>query len=453
MKRSQVDFFEGPLLKNIIIYTVPIILTSVLQLLFNAADLIVVGRFAENGSLSVGAVGATSALIHLLVNFFIGLSVGVCVTIAQGLGSGDIKNVQDSVHTTIPTAVICGAIITVIGCLFSKTFLELMGTPEDVLPLADIYIKIYFLGMIPSMLYNFASAILRAAGNTQDPLIYLVIAGVLNVILNLIFVIALKMDVAGVALATTLSQIVSAVLAVIALTKRTDACQFRLKDMRIDIGSLKKILSIGIPAGIQSAMFNIANVLIQSSINSFGTVAVAGSSAAGNIEGFVYVAMNAFQQTVLNFSGQNFGAKNYKRLKKSIYLSLACVSVVGIITGTLAYIFGRQLLGIYITDSEEAIKYGLMRMVTVCLPYFLCGIMEVITGALRGIGSSATPMIITVVGVCVMRIVWIYTVFASNKTLTCLFLSYPISWALTFIAETIAFIIIWSRKKKMLQEA
>ena len=443
---------EGPIFKSVIIYTIPIILTGLLQLLFNAADLIVVGWFS--GSDSVAAVGATSALTNLIVNLFIGLSLGAGVAVAQGIGAKNDKLTSEAVHTAIPVAAISGIFLTVIGVLFSRNFLELMGTPEGkLLRLASIYMQIYFAGMTFSMIYNFGSAILRAAGDTRSPLIFLTVAGVLNVILNIIFVALFKMDVAGVALATSISQAVSAVLVVRELMRRQDACRFTLQKMQIHKGALWRMIRIGVPAGLQSSLFAISNVLIQSSVNSFGSAHMSGSAAASSIEGFCYISMNSFHQTTLNFCGQNYGAGDFKRIKRITWICLMTVAAVGLIAGNLSYAFGRQLLGIYITDSPEAINYGMERLKFMLIPYFLCGIMDTTTGAMRGIGSSVIPMIITVVGVCVMRIVWIYTVFAMPQyhSFSGLFISYPISWLLTFTALFISFITVMRHKEKKIK--
>ncbi len=440
---------EGPILKSVIVYTVPIILTGLLQLLFNAADLIVVGWFS--GSDSVAAVGATGALTNLIINLFIGLSVGAGVAVAQGLGAGNGKLTSEAVHTAVPVAVISGIFLTVIGVLFSRNFLELMGTPDGkLLRLASVYMQIYFAGMTFSMLYNFGSAILRAAGDTRSPLIFLTIAGVLNVILNVVFVALLKLDVAGVALATSISQAVSAILVLLALMKRQDACRFEFKKMHIYKNSLLRMVKIGVPAGLQGSLFSISNVLIQSSVNSFGAAHMSGSAAASSIEGFCYVTMNSFHQTALNFCGQNYGAGDFKRVKRITWVCLMTVAVAGFVVGNLSYIFGRELLKIYITDSPEAINYGMERLKFMVVPYFLCGIMDTTTGSMRGIGSSVIPMVITVVGVCVMRIVWIYTVFALPQyhTFSGLFISYPISWLLTFAALFISFTVVMRRKEK-----
>lgn len=443
---------EGPIFKSVIIYTIPIILTGLLQLLFNAADLIVVGWFS--GSDSVAAVGATSALTNLIVNLFIGLSLGAGVAVAQGIGAKNDKLTSEAVHTAIPVAAISGIFLTVIGILFSRNFLELMGTPEGkLLRLASVYMQLYFAGMTFSMIYNFGSAILRAAGDTRSPLIFLTVAGVLNVILNIIFVALFKMDVAGVALATSISQAVSAVLVVRELMRRQDACRFNLQKMRIHKGALGRMVRIGVPAGLQGSLFSISNVLIQSSVNSFGAAHMSGSAAASSIEGFCYVTMNSFHQTALNFCGQNYGACDFKRVKRITWVCLMTVAAAGFIVGNLSYIFGRELLGIYITDSPEAINYGMERLKFMLIPYFLCGIMDTTTGAMRGIGSSVIPMIITVVGVCVMRIVWIYTVFAMPQyhSFSGLFISYPISWLLTFTALFISFITVMRHKEKKIK--
>ena len=452
MKFNSNSMREGPIFKSVIIYTIPIILTGLLQLLFNAADLIVVGWFS--GSDSVAAVGATSALTNLIVNLFIGLSLGAGVAVAQGIGAKNDKLTSEAVHTAIPVAAISGIFLTVIGVLFSRNFLELMGTPEGkILRLASVYMQLYFAGMTFSMIYNFGSAILRAAGDTRSPLIFLTVAGVLNVILNIIFVALFKMDVAGVALATSISQAVSAVLVVRELMRRQDACRFNLQKMRIHKGALGRMVRIGVPAGLQGSLFSISNVLIQSSVNSFGAAHMSGSAAASSIEGFCYVTMNSFHQTALNFCGQNYGACDFKRVKRITWVCLMTVAAAGFIVGNLSYIFGRELLGIYITDSPEAINYGMERLKFMLIPYFLCGIMDTTTGAMRGIGSSVIPMIITVVGVCVMRIVWIYTVFAMPQyhSFSGLFISYPISWLLTFTALFISFITVMRHKEKKIK--
>lgn len=445
MKRHQQNMLQGPLFSNIVSYTIPIILTSLLQLLFNAADLVVVGRFC--GSISVAAVGATGYVTNLVINLFIGLSVGAGVCMAHAIGSRDEIAMHRTVHTAVPTALVSGVILTVIGVVFSESLLIWMGTPADVLPLSALYMRIYFCGMTFNMVYNFCAAVLRAAGDTKSPLIFLTIAGVINVALNVIFVTLLHMNVAGVALATTISQGVSAVLVVIALIRRTDGCRLQLKKLRIYKAQLMKMISKGLPAGIQGAMFSISNVVIQSSINTFGEVFMSGNAAASNIEGFAYVCMNALHQTALNFTGQNVGAGQYKRVQKIAGVCLGCVTVVGIVVGGTIYAFAPQLLSIYITDSAEAIGYGVQRMAFVALPYFLLGLQDVTTGLLRGLGASLAPMLISVLGICGLRICWIYTIFRIPQfhTPDWLFVSYPISWVVTFFAQLTLYIIVYRR--------
>ena len=448
MKRQNQSMLEGPLFVNIILYTIPIILTSLLQLLFNAADLIIVGRFC--GSISVAAVGATDAITKLMVNFFIGLSVGAGVTVAHGLGSRDNEVVHNTVHTALLTSLVSGVVLTFVGLVFSETFLRLMGTPEAVLPLSSVYIRIYFAGITFTMVYNFAAAILRAAGDTKSPLIFLSIAGVINVVLNIIFVTVLHMNVAGVALATTISQGFSAVMVVIVLMKRTDACRLELKKLRFHSIQLIKMMTIGLPAGLQSSLFSISNVMIQSSINSFGDVVMSGNAAAGNIEGFIYATLNAFHQTAVNFIGQNAGARQYKRVAKTLGICLGSVAVTGLILGSLVYKTGPFLLSLYITDSPEATQWGMIRLSIVCLLYFICGMMDVSTGALRGLGESFIPMVLSVVGVCGIRIGWIMTIFQMPQfhTPQSLYISYPISWGITFLFQMVTFRMVYRRHTK-----
>lgn len=448
MKRNT-DMLNGPILPNIIRYTVPIMLTSVLQLLFNAADLVVVGRYC--GSIYVGAVSATSAIINLIINLFIGLSIGAGVAVAHGLGGEDNETVYKTVHTALPMALLGGVILTIIGVIFAEDFLIMMKTPENVLPHSTLYMKIYFCGMVFSMVYNFCASILRAAGDTKSPLIFLMLSGVINVVLNLIFVTVFHMDVDGVALATITSLAISSILVVIALIRRTDACHLSLRKMRFYKKQLLEIIRIGLPAGIQSSLFSISNVIIQSSINSFNSDAIiSGNGAAGNIEGFVYVIMNSFHQTAVNFIGQNDGARKYDRIKKIFVTCLACVMIVGLISGVSVWFLGEPLLSIYITDSAEAISHGIVRLAYIGIPYFLCGLMDVSTGALRGLGSSVAPMVISVLGVCGIRIAWIYSIFQIPQyhTPQYLYLSYTFSWLATFLIQSAAFITLYKRKSK-----
>ena len=446
LKARSKDMLTGPLFTGIVGYTVPIILTSLLQLMFNAADLMVVGRFC--GSVSVAAVGATGAVTNLIVNLFIGLSVGAGVAVAHGLGSRDWHEVHRTVHTALPVALVSGAVLTVVGILCAGTFLSWMGTPEKVLPLSTLYMQVYFGGIIFSMVYNFSASILRAAGDTRSPLIYLTFAGVLNVALNVVFVTVFHMNVAGVALATVLSQALSAVLVVRALMRREDACRLELRKMQFYSRQLRKMVRIGLPAGVQGSLFSISNVMVQSSVNSFGDVFMSGNAAAGNIEGFLYVMLNAFHQTAVNFVGQNAGARRYDRVKKTLWICMGCVMVAGLVAGNLVYGFGRQLLEIYITDSAQAVQDGMTRLAFMCVPYFLFGLMDVSTGALRGLGSSVPPMIICVMGVCGLRLTWIYTVFQLPQyhTPECLFFSYPLSWLITFSVQMIAYVFVFRKR-------
>ncbi len=439
---------RGPLFRNIISYTIPIMLTGFLQLLFNAADLIIVGQFC--GSISVAAVGATGAITNLIVNLFIGLSVGTGVAVAQALGAEDNQKVHRAIHTAIPTALVGGVVLTIVGVLFSETFLRWMDTPENVLPLSALYMKIYFAGIIFMMIYNFCASILRASGDTKSPLVFLTIAGVINVALNVIFVTVFDLNVAGVALATTISQAVSAILVVIALVKRNDACKLQFSKLRFYKDELLQIVKVGLPAGIQGSLFSISNVVIQSSINSFGEVVMSGNAAALNIEGFMFVCLNAFHQTALNFTGQNIGANQYKRAKKVFLLCLSSVFVIGLVVSISVYLAGPHLLKIYLPDSVEAINYGMVRLKCLCLAYCLLGMMDVSGGGLRGMGVSFAPMVISVLGVCGIRIGWIYTIFQIPEfhTPEYLYMSYAISWGVTFVAQTVAYFITYNKRKR-----
>ena len=448
-RRSNMDLTTGPFFSKIIRYTVPIILTSLLQLVFNAADLIIVGQIC--GDLYLGAVGATGSLVSLIVNLFIGLSVGAGVCVAQNVGSGDEEGIRKTIHTAIMTALCGGVLLTIIGTLGAHTFLSWMKTPEEVIDLSTTYLTIYFSGIIPILLYNYCASILRAVGDTKSPFLFLAIAGVLNVGMNLIFVLAFDMNVDGVAWATVLSQVVACALIVIKLMRRKDACKLRLKKLRFHKEQLKRILAIGIPAGLQGSLFSISNVMIQSSINSFGAVAVSGSTAAGNIESFVFMTMNAFQQTATNFVGQNYGAKKYRNVSKIMRICLLCVGTMGLALGILVNLNANTLLSIYLTDAPAfAYRTARDRLLLVCLPYFLCGLMEVMTGTLRGMGCSLPPMLITVVGVCGLRIAYIFTLFRLPMfhSLRSLFASYPISWILTFFAEVICYAVVRKRMKR-----
>ena len=443
-KKYEIDMCEGAILPKMLKFALPLMLSSILQLLFNAADVVVVGRFAGDNSLA--AVGCTGSLINLLINIFIGLSVGTNVMAARHYGAKQKQELSATVHTSVMIAVLGGILLTIVGVVFTKGILELMGTPEPVLPLAALYLRIYFLGMISNMLYNFGSAILRAVGDTRRPMYYLMAAGVINVILNLIFVIIFHMDVAGVALATIISQTISAVLIIKCLITSNSDIRLDIKKLSIDMTELKNIIRIGIPAGLQGCVFSLSNVVIQSSINSFKETVVSGSSACQNLEGFVYVAMNAFHQASLAFVSQNMGAARYDRIKRIMVCALLSVTVTGIALGQLELAFGRQLLGIY-TTNPAVIEAGLARMRIIDSTYFLCGLMDVMVGILRGLGYSVMPMIVSLLGACGIRLLWIATVFRLEQyhMVETVYVSYTISWFLTFAAHFVCFLII--RKK------
>ena len=440
--KYEIDMCNGPLLGKILIFYVPLMLSGILQLLFNAADIVVVGRFAGNESLA--AVGATSSLTNLIVNLFIGLSVGANVLVARFYGAGQKNELKSMVQTALATAAISGIILIFIGFFVSKPALGMMGTPDDVIDHSVLYMRIYFAGMPFMMVYNFGGAVLRAVGDTRRPLYYLLIAGVVNVVLNLIFVILFQMGVAGVATATVISQAISAALVIRCLLMTDSAYKLVLKDLRIAPDKLIKMFQIGMPAGLQGALFSISNVLIQSSVNSFGSIAMAGNTAASNIEGFVYTAMNAFHQASISFCGQNYGALKYKRVGKVTAICLGLVTAVGFVMGSGAYLASGILLQLYSPDAE-VIRYGTLRMAYICIPYFLCGAMDVMVGTLRGMGYAIMPMLVSLSGACLFRVVWIYTLFRQFPTLECLYISYPISWGLTFLVHLICFMIVYRK--------
>lgn len=444
-KKYEIDMCNGPLAGKILIFYFPLMLSGILQLLFNAADIAVAGRFAGNEALA--AVGSTSSLTNLLVNLFIGLSVGANVLVARFYGAGQTDELKSMVQTAVATSVIGGVILIFVGLFISRPALTLMGTPEDVIGHSVLYMRIYFVGMPFMMAYNFGAAVLRAVGDTRRPLYYLSVAGVVNVILNLVFVIVFHMGVAGVASATVISQAISASLVLRCLIKSDSVYRLELTGMRIAKDKLVKMVQIGIPAGLQGALFSISNVLIQSSVNSFGKIAMAGNTAGSNLEGFVYTAMNAFHQAAISFCGQNYGAVKYKRVARALFLCLGFVTAVGLVMGSSAYLFAGTLLKLYSTDSE-VIGYGILRMGYICIPYFLCGMMDVMVGGLRGMGYSVMPMIVSLTGACLFRVIWIYTVFQQHRTLECLYISYPISWGLTFLVHLICFTVVYRRLLK-----
>ena len=445
MARSrEIDMTNGPLLSKVIQFAIPLALSSMLQLLFNAADVIVVGKFA--GSTALAAVGSTGALVNLLVNVFMGVSIGANVMVARARGAGDYKAVHETVHCAMLISVILGAIVAVLGFCVSGFALTLMGSPADVKPLATLYLKIYFLGMPANLVYNFGAAILRAIGDTKRPLYILTAAGVANVLLNLVLVIVFHMGVAGVAIATVFSQVISAVLVVLCLLHADGAYKLYPSDLRIHKDKLIGMIRIGLPAGIQGSLFSISNVIIQSTVNSFGSIVVAGNAAAANLEGFVYVCMNSLYQSAITFTSQNLGAGKFDRIRHTFRLCTLMVMVVGAILGIGLYLGGPWLLKIYASGTpeeiEQIIRFGMIRLSYVSFTYMLCGMMDVSCGALRGLGKGMVPMAVSLLGACAFRILWVYTVFAVQPTLPCLYISYPVSWTITWVAHTVCYLLI-----------
>ena len=449
-KKYEIDMTQGALLPKVLMFSLPLIASGVLQLLFNAADMVVVGQWA--GKECLAAVGSTGSLINLMVNVFIGLSVGGSVAVARSFGANDPAAVHRSVHTAMSLAIIAGLAVGVLGFVFCRPLLKLMDNP--VLDLATTYMKIYFLGMPFNMVYNFGASILRAVGDTKRPLIYLTIAGVVNVLLNLILVIVFHMNVAGVAIATVVSQAVSAVLVVLCLMRSHGVVHLELKELRIYKRQLIDIAKVGLPAGLQGSLFSISNVLIQSSVNGFGEVVVAANSAGGNLEGFVYTAMNAIHQAALTFASQNLGAGKIKRVRRSVLVCLLTVLAIGFIFGNLMLLCGKPLLSLYLDDPSAidpltgitVLEYAIKRLSWMLPLYCLCGLMDVMVGTLRGVGYSIMPMIVSLTGACLFRVVWIMTVFAANPTLDILYMSYPISWGLTFATHLLCYLFIARRK-------
>ena len=430
---------NGTIMPKLITFAIPLMLSGILQLLFNAVDIIVVGRFS--GSQSLAAVGSTSSLINMLTNLFIGISLGANVLAARFYAAGKHKEMSETVHTSILTALISGVLMIFVGIFFSRPALELMDTPSDVIELATLYMRIYFVGMPFFMLYNYGAAILRAVGDTKRPLIFLVVSGVTNACLNLLLVIVFKMDVAGVAIATVISQMISCVLVLTCLYKTDAVYQFRFKKLRIKWEYLVQIFRIGIPAGIQSTLISFSNVLLQSSVNSFGSIAMAGYTAANNVLSFLYMGANSITQACMSFTSQNYGARKPKRMDKVLIDGLILQVVICLTLGVLAYVFGNQVSSIY-TDAPNVIKCSVEILALTTVPYFLCGFMDTFPGVLRGMGRSTVPMILCLLGTVGVRILWIYCFFPHNRTLGYLFVSYPVSWIATIVMQLIYYIFI-----------
>ena len=460
--KFEMNMCSGSVLKKLLAFTIPLIFSSVLQLLFNAADVIIVGNAAGDSALA--AVGANTPLIALLTNVFIGISVGSNVLIARNFAADSRQAVHRTVHTSILLSLFSGIFLTAVGVFLAPQILARMDVPGNVIGPATLYLRIYFIGVTATLLYNFGSAILRAVGDTKRPLIFLVISGIVNVLLNLLFVALAKIRsgneavisdaavtqcVGGVAIATVVSQCISAILVIVCLIRETGFVRLELSKLKIYKDECLQILKIGLPAGVQSALFSLSNVIIQSAINSFGEIAIAGDAAANSIEGFVYVTMNAFHQAAISFTSQNIGAKKYERINRIAYTSVLCVAVVGLVAGvSMSFIFGRSLLGLY-TDQPAVIDQGLIRMKYICAFYFICGIMEVLVGVLRGLGYSIMPMIVSLIGICGLRIVWINTIFRIPKfhTIEMIYFSYIVTWSITALIHFICLLVVRRKKK------
>ncbi len=426
-KKNQIDMTTGSILSKQIIFIVPLVLTGMLQLLYNAMDVIVVGKFA--GTTALSAVGSTSALINLQINVFMGLSIGTSVVTSLYFGAKDEENMQKTIHTSIAISILMGIVLLIMGLIVSPTLLRMMGTPHDVIDQSILYMRIIFLGMPFNLLYNFGASILRAVGDTRRPLIFLGVSGIVNVVLNLIFVVIFHLGVAGVAIATITAQAISVIMIMRCLMMSEGALQFSWSKLRIHKDQLIKIIKIGLPAGIQGSFFSVSNVIIQSSINSFGSIAMAGNAASTNLEGFIYVSMNCVHQAAVTFAGQNMGARKYDRVRKNLLCAFGIVTVIGVVMSLIFIFFRVELVSLY-TNDAGAMEYGMERLTLICSCYFLCGWMDVLTGHVRGIGHSMVPMIITLICVCALRVVWVFAVFAAIPTLKVLYISYPVTWIL-----------------------
>ncbi len=447
IRPQNLDATQGPIFRKFLLFAFPIMIMNLLQLLFNAADMIVVGRFA--GSDALAAVGATAPLINLIVNLFMGLSVGTSVIVAQDRGAGHPEQIRRSVHTSVAISIAGGVLVMVTGFAFCVPLLIAMGTPDNIFDQSVLYMRIYFLGMPASMVYNFGAGILRAVGDSRRPMYYLVIAGIVNVVLNLIFVIGMHIGVAGVAWATTISQYLSMVLILVCLVRSEDPIRLHIRELRVDQKKLVQIVRIGLPAGLQGLLFSISNVLIQSAVNTFGSTLIAASSAAGNVEGFVGTSMNAYNNAAITFAGQNMGARKYDRIDRVAKVSTVLVFATWILLGGTALLLGRPLLGLY-TSDPEVVRLGMIRLTVLLAAYFSCGIMNVFPGLSRGMGYSILPMLSTLTGACLLRIVWLYTFFAWYPTVFMIFIAYPITWTLAGIGQVGVF--LYARRQIRLRD-
>jgi len=434
--KYEIDMCNGSIMDKLVSFALPLMLSGILQLMFNAVDIIVVGRFS--GSEALAAVGSTTALINVFTNLFIGISLGANVLAARFFAAGRKEEMSETVHTSITLALISGIFMAFVGLVFSKGALELMGTPEDVIGLSTLYMRIYFMGMPFFMLYNYGAAILRAVGDTKRPLYFLIIAGVINAGLNMVLVIVFGLGVSGVGIATVFSQMVSCVLVLTCLCRTDGSYKLSFSKLSIKGYYLKQIFQVGIPAGIQSTVINFSNALLQSSVNSFGSTAMAGYTAANNILGFLYVSINSVTQACMSFTSQNFGVGKYKRMDRVLMDCMILSVGAALVLGCGAYFFGAEILQVY-TEEADVIQCGVEILSITTVPYFLCGIMDLFPGALRGMGYSAVPMVLSIIGTVGMRVLWIFVFFPQHRSLYFLFISYPASWIATIVMQVVCY--------------
>lgn len=446
--KKDIRIIDGPVLPNMIKYALPIMLTNILQLFYNSADMFVIGNFCADKN-ALGSVGCTGALINMILGVFIGLGAGVAVTLAQSLGAGNREKASKIVHTSFCVAIVLGVVVTVLGNIIAVPILHAMNTPVEFLAGATKYVKIYFLGSIANIMYNFFAGILRSRGDTVRPLLFSMAGGIINIILNLIFVLAFGMGVEGVAIATIVAQFISATLVIIHVANLKDECRLDFKKLGVDFSVLKQLVKVGLPAGIQGSLFSLSNMLLQTGYNSLGPVIVNANVAAMNVDGYIYNILNSFYHTCLTFCSQNFGAKRFDRVKKVFFTGTASVTILGLALGIFVYVFAAPLVGIFNSDPEILV-YAKQRLALIALPYFMCGLMDVGSGYLRSIGYSMYALLITFLGSCVLRIVWIYTVFPIFNDVRALYVVFPISWFVTAATLFITFFVCYKREKKMM---
>lgn len=446
--KKDIGIIDGPVLPNMIKYALPIMFTNVLQLFYNSADMFVVGNFCEDKN-ALGSIGCTGSLINMILGIFIGLGAGVAVILAQSIGAGNKERAGKIVHTSFCLAIFLGIIVTILGNIIAVPILHAMNTPVEFLAGASLYVRIFFCGSIANIMYNFFAGILRSRGDTVRPLLFSMAGGIVNIILNLIFVLVFRMGVEGVAIATIVSQFISATLVIIHMTKLKDECRLDLKRLGIDLSVLKQLVRVGLPAGIQGSLFSISNMMLQTGYNSLGPVVVNANVAAMNVDGYIYNILNSFYHTCLTFCSQNFGAKRFDRVKKVFFTGTGVVTVLGLVLGVFVYVFAKPLVGIFNSDPEVFV-YAKQRLALVALPYFLCGLMDVGSGFLRSIGYSFRALIITFLGSCVLRIAWVYTVFPQFNDVRALYVIFPISWFVTAGTLFVMFFFCYKREKKML---